>query len=383
MTINYKVFAAGDTLSANDLLTYIENQAVIQVDNEAELTTLNTTYPSVRVAFAQDTDKLYVNNDGVWDAVVSGVSPTLTNLTLTGNLTVQGTTTTIDSATIAVKDKFIFEGATADAHETTLQVAEPTADRTITLPDATGTVALTSGLYALPSQTGNSGKYLKTDGTNETWSIDATSDLITTAGDIVYGTAADTMTRLGIGTANQVLRVNSGATAPEWATASTGIKTVASIAKASVPAASSFSITGLTQDYYMLRLTDLKWGTANSDIIVRINGDSGSNYSFLVVTTATGDTYQYYDTTLGTFLGMSTVSNKRDANNHRVIEIHNGKGSGYHTYTMRGYHVDGGGTQRGVMAGGWHQDNAPITSISVHQADGYTFSSGTYELIGG
>ena len=224
MTINYKVFAAGDTLSANDLLTYIENQAVIQVDNEAELTTLNTTYPSVRVAFAQDTDKMYVNNDGVWEAVVSGASPSLTNLTLTGNLTVQGTTTTIDSATIAVKDKFIFEGATADAHETTLQVAEPTADRTITLPDATGTVALTSGLYALPSQTGNSGKYLKTDGTNETWSIDATSDLITTAGDIVYGTAADTMTRLGIGTANQVLRVNSGATAPEWATPAGGGK---------------------------------------------------------------------------------------------------------------------------------------------------------------
>jgi hypothetical protein len=38
------------------------------------------------------------------------------------------------------------------------------------------------------------------------------------AGDLVYGTGADTFTKLGIGTANQVLRVNSGATAPEWAT---------------------------------------------------------------------------------------------------------------------------------------------------------------------
>jgi len=246
MTINYKVFAAGDTLSANDLLTYIENQAVIQVDNEAELTTLNTTYPSVRVAFAQDTDKLYVNNDGVWEAVISGASPSLTNLTLTGNLTVQGSTTTIDSTTIAVKDKFIFEGATADAHETTLQVAEPTADRTITLPDATGTVALTSGLYALPSQTGNSGKYLKTDGTNETWSIDATSDLVTTAGDIVYGTAADTMARLGIGTANQVLRVNSGATAPEWATPSSGGITLLSTTSLS---GASTTVSSIDQTY--------------------------------------------------------------------------------------------------------------------------------------
>jgi hypothetical protein len=37
-----------------------------------------------------------------------------------------------------------FEGNTADGFETTLSVAEPTADRTATLPDATGTIALLS-----------------------------------------------------------------------------------------------------------------------------------------------------------------------------------------------------------------------------------------------
>ena len=36
----------------------------------------------------------------------------------------------------------VFEGATDNAHETTLAVTDPTADRTITLPDATGTVVL-------------------------------------------------------------------------------------------------------------------------------------------------------------------------------------------------------------------------------------------------
>lgn len=50
----------------------------------------------------------------------------------------------------------------------------------------------------------------------------SSTDLITTAGDILYGTAADTMARLGIGTAGQVLKVNSGATAPEWAAATVG-----------------------------------------------------------------------------------------------------------------------------------------------------------------
>ena len=50
----------------------------------------------------------------------------------------------------------------------------------------------------------------------------SSTDLITTAGDLLYGTAADTVARLGIGTANQVLAVNSGATAPEWVTPSAG-----------------------------------------------------------------------------------------------------------------------------------------------------------------
>ena len=60
---------------------------------------------------------------------------------ITGDLTVQGTTTTIDSTTIAITDSFVFEGATANDFETTLTVVDPTADRTLTLPDATGTVA--------------------------------------------------------------------------------------------------------------------------------------------------------------------------------------------------------------------------------------------------
>jgi hypothetical protein len=42
-----------------------------------------------------------------------------------------------------------FEGATANAFETTIQVTDPTADRTITFPDATGTVALTTDIAEL------------------------------------------------------------------------------------------------------------------------------------------------------------------------------------------------------------------------------------------
>jgi formylmethanofuran dehydrogenase subunit C len=46
----------------------------------------------------------------------------------------------------AFGSSIVFEGATADSYETTLQVTDPTADRTITLPNASGTVITTGNL---------------------------------------------------------------------------------------------------------------------------------------------------------------------------------------------------------------------------------------------
>jgi len=66
------------------------------------------------------------------------------NLTVTGDLTVNGTTTTVNSTTIEITNSFTFEGSTADGFETTLGVIDPTADRTINLPNVSGTV-ITSG----------------------------------------------------------------------------------------------------------------------------------------------------------------------------------------------------------------------------------------------
>ena len=64
------------------------------------------------------------------------------DITIKGDLTVQGTTTTIDSTTIEIQNSFKFEGSTADAYETNLTTVDPTADRTISLPNATGTIVL-------------------------------------------------------------------------------------------------------------------------------------------------------------------------------------------------------------------------------------------------
>ena len=66
----------------------------------------------------------------------SGIT-TASDLTVTGDLTVQGTTTTVNSTEIQVQNTLKFEGATSNDFETTLTVVDPTADRTITIPNAT------------------------------------------------------------------------------------------------------------------------------------------------------------------------------------------------------------------------------------------------------
>ena len=68
------------------------------------------------------------------------------DLTVLGDLQVTGTTTTNNVETVSTSNGVIFEGNVADANELTLVAGTLTADRTVTLPDATGTVALTTDI---------------------------------------------------------------------------------------------------------------------------------------------------------------------------------------------------------------------------------------------
>jgi citrate lyase gamma subunit len=75
------------------------------------------------------------------------------NVAIVGNLTVSGTTTTVNSTDINIQNSFTFEGATADGFETILSVVDPTADRSVFIPDVSGTVVTTGNLSAITSLT--------------------------------------------------------------------------------------------------------------------------------------------------------------------------------------------------------------------------------------
>lgn len=112
--------------------------------------------------------------------------------------------------------------------------------------------------------------------------------LVTTAGDIVYATAADTLARLGIGTNKQVLTVNSGATAPEWTTLPGTVKVLKSMPTATVAATIDFRPGGSTPAENF-QVWDYDSSTAEyMDFLCRLEGYGGGGLTFTIAWSASG-----------------------------------------------------------------------------------------------
>ena len=111
-------------------------------------------------------------------------------------------------------------------------------------------------------------------------SVDTTTKNLnpsTTLGDIEYrSSTANVNTRLGLGTAGQVLQVNSGANAPEWATPSSGGMTLISTTTISN---AEVLLTSIPQIYneLVIILRDFLPNTDGQNLRLRFNDDSGAN----------------------------------------------------------------------------------------------------------
>jgi hypothetical protein len=109
-----------------------------------------------------------------------------TSLTLSGDLTVNGTTTNLNSTSLVVEDKNIVLGDTATPTDTTADgggiTLKGATDKTFNWVDSTdswtssehinlasGKTLKYNGTDLVAAQSGNSGKYLTTDGTSTSW----------------------------------------------------------------------------------------------------------------------------------------------------------------------------------------------------------------------
>ena len=75
-------------------------------------------------------------------------NPSTGTLSVT-NLVTSGTHTVTNSVEMTASSTVVFEGATADAHETTLGTIDPTGDRTINLPNVSGTIPVLAAVSAV------------------------------------------------------------------------------------------------------------------------------------------------------------------------------------------------------------------------------------------
>ena len=122
---------AGTALSGSTLASGITASSLTSVGTLTTLTVDNVIINGTTIGHTDDTDLI---------TLASG------SVTIAGDLTVSGTTVTTNQQVVNVTEAFVFEGATADANETTFSIDEPTADRTVALPDKTGTIELLDGL---------------------------------------------------------------------------------------------------------------------------------------------------------------------------------------------------------------------------------------------
>lgn len=153
--------------SNNDTLTLVGGGGTTITTNATtdtitiSSTDTNTTYDLTNTTVSGGSQINLVPSSGGTDSIqilgttneieVSHASGSITvglpnDVVISGNLTVIGTTTTNNVETVSTSNGVIFEGNAADDNELTLIAGTLTADRTITLPDATGTVALTSNI---------------------------------------------------------------------------------------------------------------------------------------------------------------------------------------------------------------------------------------------
>jgi hypothetical protein len=208
----------------------------------------------------------------------------------------------------------------------------------------------------------------------------SSTDLITTAGDLLYGTAADTVARLGIGTANQVLAVNSGATAPEWKTVASGGMT--SIASGNLSTSSStLSLTSISTDYNDLRLVIRDIRPTNNDKSLGIQVNSVSDNDF----------FYYNSSGVGAVYGNATVNaiaggmaNSNDEN-YLIVDFldYANTDSAKCIESVLKYNEAGGQAGKIAKVSGAANTTSAITSISIIMSGSDNFGlAGSYVLYG-
>jgi hypothetical protein len=183
----------------------------------------------------------------------------------------------------------------------------------------------------------------------------------TTSGDLDYYTAATTKARIAKGTAGQVFTMNSGATAPEWAAASSGALTLITTATAS-----NTAVTLSVNDCFSATYEDYF-------ILCDIKTSSSSSADFKLRVSATDSSTAYYSNGMDMSSASTTVTGKSQANATSFDTGDYGTNAGVKTFIVTNPFIT---VNTGILlnsAGGWQG-----TSTSQRWAQGIHQTATSY-----
>ena len=230
---------------------------------------------------------------------------------------------------------------------------------------------------------GTAGQVLKVNSgaTAPEWATDATgmSNPMTTTGDTIYSSSGSTPARLAIGSTGNVLTVAGGV--PTWAAPAAGGMTL--LSTTTLTGSGNITISSISQDYVSLMM--MVYGTtfvsASPNLYVRINGYSTGHYGSAVkLEGATAGATPLVDTAVWLSAGVGQVRQTGGLNSWTISFPDYTNTSHYKNFEFSGQWNSDASTICAISGGGALRQTAAITSFEINTSD--TFSTGTVKIWG-
>ena len=211
------------------------------------------------------------------------------------------------------------------------------------------------------------------------------ADVVTTKGDIVAATAADTLTRLGVGANNTVLTADSAqATGLKWAAASSGALTLIAQASFNNPNVSVSNCFSTTYENYLIlinayisgspsqgRPSFWRWLDSGGNELTG-NNYAGINFGYGPMTITT---LRQIDSNFAAQYNLPDISNLSDYSNLFALNIYRNASNNGLSPTITGTcFVPQDVNQRNFVLGQTYNGSTAVY--------GFKFYQGTYNLIG-